>query len=230
MDSSRAISTPPRLSPPPSRVVLAEPVSRLLDRDHSIAALISPRRGRAVADPNGDYRKRGHLFWPCCVAIADDHQQVDRSALPLDERAEPDTQVRAASAVQLDLRRREDLPHVVHGRIAAGDDYFRAVPELTCEASQFGDGSRQLRILHRAGCVDEKPWPRPRLIEAGHDEFAVAGLPAMRPSVRAVISPERAVAQGSAHRVADGRHVVDLRRKRRPRPATPRKRDLPREG
>ena len=116
---------------------------------------------------------------------------------------------------------REHLPHIVHGGVAARDDHVRAVAELARQTSQFRDGSRQLRVLHRAGCVDQKTRPRPRLVEAGHDELAVAGLPAMRPPVGAVVSAERAVAQGSAHGVTDGRHVVDLRRERRAGPAPP---------
>ncbi len=71
-----------------------------------------------------------------------------------------------------------------------------------------------------------KPGRRPRLIEARHDELAVARLPAMRPAVGAVVSAERAVAQGAPHGVADRRHVVDFRRERRPRPAAPRRRHV----
>ena len=59
----------------------------------------------------------------------------------------------------------------------------------------------------------KKPGPWPRLVEGRHDELAVAGLPPMRTPVRAVVAAERAVAQAPAHVVADGRHVVDLRRR-----------------
>ena len=58
-------------------------------------------------------------------------------ALPLDERAQPDADVRAAAAVQLDLRGGEDFPHVVHRRIAAGDDDVRAVPELARQSAEL---------------------------------------------------------------------------------------------
>src|SRR6185436_14427352 len=67
---------------------------------------------------------------------------------------------------------------------------------------------------------------RPRLVEAGHDEFTVAGLPAMRPPIGAVVSAERTVVQASPHRVTDRRHVVDLRRERRVGPAPPAERDV----
>src|SRR5712691_7225984 len=163
---------------------------------------MSPGRRCAVADANGDDRKWRRFLRPRRAAVADDHQQVDRRALPLDERAQPGPHVRAAAAV----------------------------PELAREARELRDGSRQLRIFHRAGGIDQKTWPWPRLVETRHDELAVAGLPAMRPPVGAVITAERAVAQAPAHRVADGRHVVDLRRERRACPATPTQRNVTSEG
>ena len=146
------------------------------------------------------------------------------SLRPLDERPQPDTHVRATAAIQFDLPRREHLSarraprhRSTRRRRQRRSQSWRVRPR------QFGERSRQLRILHRAGGVDQKPRPRSRLVEAGHEELAVAGLPAVRPPVGAVVSAERALAQGSAHDVADGRHVVDLRRERRAGPATPRR-------
>src|SRR4029450_86852 len=74
--------------------------------------------------------------------------------------------------------------------------------------------------------VDQEPRPRPRLIEAGHDELAIAALPAVWPPVRAVVPSQRAVAQSSPHRVTNRRQVVDLRRERRVSPTTPALRDV----
>ena len=47
---------------------------------------------------------------------------------PLDERAQPDIQVRTAAAVQFDLPGSKDLPHVADRGIAARDDDVCAVP------------------------------------------------------------------------------------------------------
>ena len=188
--------------------------------------MISPRRRCAVADPDGDDRKRRGFFRPWRDAVADDDQQIDRRGLSVDERAQPDTNVRAAPAIQLDRRARERLLHRVHGRVAARHDHVGAVAELTRQTSQLRDRSRQLRVPHRAGCIDQETRTRPRLVEAGHDEVAVAGLPAMRPPVCTVVSAERAVAQGPPHRVTETGHVIDLRRERRMGPAPPGERDL----
>ena len=83
---------------------------------------------------------------------------------------------------------------IVHGGITAGDEDLRPVPELARQAGQFSNGACELRVLHRRRRVDEKPWPRPWLIERRHDELAVGRLPAMRSSIRAVVATERAVA------------------------------------
>ena len=64
--------------------------------------------------------------------------------------------------------------HVVHDRVAAGDDHLGAVTELTRQPAELGDGPRELRVLHRAGRVDQKPRPGPRLVKGRHDELAVA--------------------------------------------------------
>ena len=52
----------------------------------------------------------------------------------------------------------------------------------------------------------------------------------MRTPIGAVVSAERAVAQGSPHRVTERRHVVDLRRERRAGPAPPGERHVAIEG
>ena len=58
---------------------------------------------------------------------------------------------------ELDLRRREDRLHAVDGGVAAGDDDVGAVSELARQPTELGDGPCQLRVLHRAGGVDEEP-------------------------------------------------------------------------
>src|SRR4051794_32920655 len=107
----------------------------LLDRDHAVGALMTPGGRRAAADADGDDREGRNLRRPRCVAVADDHQQVDRGSLPLGERAQADAHVGATAAVQLDLRRGEHLSHIVHRGVAAGDDNLSAVAELTGEAA-----------------------------------------------------------------------------------------------
>jgi hypothetical protein len=81
------------------------------------------------------------------MTVADNHQQVNlltRIVRPLDECAQPDIQVRAASAVQFDLPGSKDLAHVANGGIAARDDDVCAVPELADQARQLRQGSRQM--------------------------------------------------------------------------------------
>ena len=133
----------------------------LLDRDDLVCAPIAPWRRRAIADADRDHRKRRRLLRPRRVAIGDDDQEIDRRALPLGEPAQAGADVRSAAAVQLHLRGREHLFHIVDDDITAGDDDLGAVTELTRQSAEFGDGPRELRILHRAGRVDQKPRPGP---------------------------------------------------------------------
>src|SRR4030095_2050786 len=107
------------------------------ERDHSVAAMISPRRRFAVAQADRDDRKRWNLFRPWRAAVADDDEKIDGCEPPLDERAQPDTQVRAAAAVQLDLSTRECLAHVMHRRVAARDHDICAVSELARQPAQL---------------------------------------------------------------------------------------------
>ncbi len=115
----------------------------------------------------------------------------------------------------------EHLLHAVHGGIATGDDDFAGISELAGERRQLGDRSRELLVLHRARGVDQESRPRPRLIERRHDELAVTRLAPMRTAIGAIVSAERALAQRGAHRAANDRHVVDLRRHHAVRPAPP---------
>ena len=68
-------------------------------------------------------------------AIADDDQYIDRRERMLDEGAQPDAQVCAATAKQLDLSTCECRLHVMDSRVAARDDDICAVPQLTRQPS-----------------------------------------------------------------------------------------------
>ncbi len=124
----------------------------------------------------------------------------------------------------------EHLSHIVHGRIAAGDDDFSRIPELAREAASSATARASC-----AFCIDpevsiKKPRPWTRLIERRHDELAVARLPAMRTPERAVVATERAVAERDAHGLANDRHVVDLRRQHAVGPAPQPQGDIIGEG
>src|SRR4029453_12579486 len=97
---------------------------------------------------NGDHREWRRVLGPWCLAVGDDDEEIDRTALALGEPAQAWADGGAATAVQLELRGGEHLSHVVHCRVAAGDDHLSAVSQLTRQATELGDGSCQLRLLH----------------------------------------------------------------------------------
>src|SRR3954471_20992425 len=167
------------LAPPLSHAILARRGRRIFDRHYLVAAAMSPRRRRAVADADRDDRKRRRFGWPRRPAVADDDQQVDRTTRSFDEGAQTDPQVGAAAANQLDLAADERALRLVDRGIAAGNHDVRAVPELTRQTGQLRHRPGQLRIAHRARAVDQEARSRPWLVEARHQELAVGGLTPM---------------------------------------------------
>ena len=103
----------------------------------------------------------GHGVWQSVTTTRRSIGPLFRSHEP----AQAGADVRAPAAVQRDLRGREHFSHVVHDDITAGDDDVGAVSELTRQSAELGDGPRQLRILHRAGRVDQEARARTRLVE-----------------------------------------------------------------
>src|SRR4051794_30092045 len=81
------------LAPPLSHAILARRGRRIFDRNHLVAAALSPRRWRAVADADRDHWERRRFGWPRRAAVADHHQQIDGADESLDEGAQPDPQV-----------------------------------------------------------------------------------------------------------------------------------------
>ena len=120
----------------------------------------------------------------------------------------------------------EDLPDAVDGGVTTRHDHFARVSELPRQCAQLGHRPGQLRILHRAGCVDQESRAGPRLVERRHDELAVTGLPPMRLSIRPIVAAERALPKRDADGPANDRHVVDLRRHHTVRPTAPAQRDF----
>src|SRR4029453_2888256 len=194
---------------------------RLLDCNHLVRAGVAPGWRSAVADANGDHREWRRILGPWCLAVGDDDEQIDRAALALGAPAQASANVCAAAAVQLERRGGERLSHAVHCRIAAGDYYVGAVSKLPRQTTELCNGSCQLRLLHGARGVDQEPGPGSGLVKRGHDEFAIRRLPPMRSAIRAVVAAGGSVAQRFTYDVADGGHVVPLRRQHRAPPSAP---------
>ncbi len=170
--------------------------------------------------------KGGGVSRPFGLAVRHDDQQIDRPALPVDEPLQALGDIGPAAAEQLQLRGIEDLPHTVDGGVTASHDHFARVSELPRQRAELGHRPGQLRVFHRAGCVDQESRARPRLVERRHDELAVTRLPPMRFSIRPIVAAERALAKRDADGAADDRHVVDLRRHHAVRPTAPAQRDF----
>src|SRR5687767_10461859 len=74
----------------------------VIDGDHLVPGVVAPWRRGAVADTDRNHREWRLLRGPGRLAVADDHQQIDRPMIdePLNARAN----VGAAAANQLELR------------------------------------------------------------------------------------------------------------------------------
>src|SRR5688500_9847417 len=112
-DSFPASTRRPYLPPPGCHLDLSARFGmyrRLVDGDHPIGAVVSPRRWRSITDTNREYGKRRGVRRPVCVAVAHDHQQVDD--VSFGETAEASREIRPAAAVQRQLRGSEHLSHI----------------------------------------------------------------------------------------------------------------------